>query len=107
MKKRETKTREYERKVTIATSAVCDFLRESKNTSIGGLNDGRVSRLTDYIHAVVDVWSELKVKVKPDLYEFTKEWISKDYATVVGMGAVIKVLVGVPNSDCKNVVFEY
>ena len=71
------------------------------------MNDGKVSRLTDYIYAVVDVWSELNIKVKPDLYEFTKEWISKDYATVVGMGAVIKVLVGVPNSECKSVTFEY
>lgn len=107
MKKRETKTRVRERMVTIATSAVCDFLRESKGASFNTMSDGRVSRLTDYIHAVVDVWSELKVKVKPDLYEFTKEWISKDYATVVGMGAVIRVLVGVPNSECKSVTFEY
>lgn len=105
MKKKNT--REYERKVTIATEAVCDFLRESKSASFSTMSDGRVSRLTDYIHAVVDVWSELKVKTKPDLYEFTKEWISKDYATVVGMGAVIKVLVGVPNSECKSVTFEY
>lgn len=103
MKKKNT--REYERKVTIATEAVCDFLRECKSTSFNKMNDGRVSRLTDYIHAVVDMWSELKVK--PDLYEFTKEWISKDYATIVGNGAVIKVLVGVPNSECKSVTFEY
>lgn len=103
MKKKNT--REYERKVTIATEAVCDFLRESKNTSFNTMSDGRVSRLTDYIHAVVDVWSELKVKTA--LYEFTQEWIAKDYATVVGNAAVIKVLVGVPNSECKSVTFEY
>lgn len=99
------KTRNEEMLVTIATSAVCDFLKEEKKCAIYSLNEGRIARLTDYVHAVVDVWSE--IKKKPNLYDFTKEWIAKDYATIVGNGSVIKVLVAVPNSECKSVIFEY
>lgn len=98
-------TRKEEMFVTIATSAVCDFLNEEKKCPMHTLNEGRIARLTDYIHAVVDVWSELKKQ--PDLYDFTREWIIKDYATVIGNGSVVKVLVGVPNSECKSVIFEY
>lgn len=99
------KTRKEEALVTIATSAVCDFLKEEKNCSVCQLSSDKVARLTDYIHAVVDVWSELKKQ--PDLYDFTKEWVGKDYAVVVGVGSTTKVLVGVPNSECKAVIFEY
>lgn len=99
------KTRKEEMLVTIATSAVCDFLKDEKKCLIRDLNEAKIARLTDYIHAVVDVWSELDKK--PDLYEFTKEWIGKDYSSVSGIGATVKVLVGVPNSECKAVIFEY
>lgn len=99
------KTRKEEMLVTIATSAVCDFIRENKKGSMHTMNEGRIARLTDYIHAVVDVWSEMKKQ--PDLYDFTREWIAKDYAQVVGVGSVVKVLVAVPNSECKAVIFEY
>lgn len=105
MKKKETKTREYERKVTIATEAVCDFLREEKNTSFGAMDEGRLARVTDYIHAAISVWSELKVKVR--LYDFTRTWIARDYSEVISAKPIIKVLVGVPYSDCKSVTFEY
>ena len=91
--------------MTIATSAVCDFLKENKNATIASLNDGKIARITDYIYAVVDVWMELKKK--PNLYDFAKEWIAKDYASVIGIGSEVRVLVGVPNSECKAVVFEY
>lgn len=99
------KTRQEEMFVTIATNAVCDFLREEKKSLMHTLNEGRISRFTDYTYAVVDIWSGLNKR--PDLYNFTKEWIAKDYATLVGLSNTIKVLVGVPNSECKAVIFEY
>lgn len=105
MAKKSKKTRANEVSVTIATEAVCDYIKDVKKASLHTMGDGRIARISDYINALVDIWMDLKKK--PNLYNFAYEWISKDYSVVVGMGATVKYLVGVPDSECKSVVFEY
>ena len=102
---RARKTRAHEILVAIATSAVCDFLNDKKKTTFIALKDSVKGRMTDYIRVCVDVWSEMKGK--QDLYDFVYEWVAKDYASVAGNASVIKVLVAVPNSECKSVTLEY
>lgn len=99
------KTRAHEMLVTIATSAICDFLSDKKKTTFIALKDSVKGRMSDYIRVCVDVWSEMNKKV--DLYDFVYEWVAKDYASIAGNASVIHVLVGVPNSECKSVTLEY
>lgn len=99
------KTRAHEMLVAIATSAVCDFLSDKEKTTFIALKESTKARMSDYINASVEFWSEMKKR--PELYDFVYEWVAKDYAAVAGNASVIKVLVAVPNSECKSVTLEY
>lgn len=68
-------------------------------------------RVSDYIHAVVDMWAEVMAtngfKYTHDLAKAAYEWFKTDYAQVMGLSHRITVLNAIPFANTKKVTLVY
>ena len=68
-------------------------------------------RISDYIHAVVDMWAEVKdtngFKFTHCLTKAAYEWFKTDYAQVMGLSHHVTVLKTIPFANTKKVTLVY
>lgn len=84
---------------------------EEKNLEWGSLSQSQQMRISDYIHAVVDMWAEVKgtngFKYTHYLAKAAYEWFKTDYAQVMGNAYRITVLNAIPFANTKKVTLVY
>lgn len=82
-----------------------------KNLEWSNLSLQQQMRVSDYIHAVVDMWAEVKdsngFKFTHYLTKAAYEWFKTDYAQVMGISHRITVLNTIPFANTKKVTLVY
>lgn len=82
-----------------------------KNLEWDNLSTQQQMRVSDYIHAVVDMWSEVRdsngFKYTHYLAKAAYEWFKTDYAQVMGHAYRITVLNAIPFANTKKVTLVY
>jgi hypothetical protein len=82
-----------------------------KNLEWDNLSTQQQMRVSDYIHAVVDMWAEVKdsngFKYTQYLAKAAYEWFKADYAQVMGNAYRITVLNAIPFANTKKVTLVY
>lgn len=82
-----------------------------KNLEWDNLSLQQQMRVSDYIHAVVDMWAEVKdsngFKFTHYLTKAAYEWFKTDYAQVMGISHHITVLNTIPFANTKKVTLVY
>lgn len=82
-----------------------------KNLEWDNLSTQQQMRVSDYIHAVVDMWAEVRdsngFKYTHDLTKAAYEWFNTDYAQVMGNAYRITVLNAIPFANTKKVTLVY
>lgn len=82
-----------------------------KNLEWDNLSTQQQMRISDYIHAVVDMWAEVKTtngfKYTHYLAKAAYEWFKTDYAQVMGSAYRITVLNAIPFANTKQVTLVY
>lgn len=82
-----------------------------KNLEWDNLTTQQQMRVSDYIHAVVDMWAEVKdtngFKYTHHLKRAAYEWFKTDYAQVMGHAYRIAVLNAIPFANTKKVTLVY
>lgn len=84
---------------------------KEKNLEWDNLSTQQQMRISDYIHAVVDMWAEVRTtngfKYTHDLTKAAYEWFKTDYAQVMGNAYRITVLNAIPFANTKKVTLVY
>jgi hypothetical protein len=82
-----------------------------KNLEWDNLSTQQQIRISDYIHAVVDMWAEVGntngFKFTHHLTKAAYEWFKTDYAQVMGLSHRITVLNAIPFANTKKVTLVY
>jgi hypothetical protein len=82
-----------------------------KNLEWDNLTTQQQMRVSDYIHAVVNMWAEVKdsngFKYTHCLAKAAYEWFKTDYAQVMGHAYRITVLNAIPFANTKKVTLAY
>lgn len=82
-----------------------------KNLEWDNLTTQQQMRISDYIHAVVDMWEEVGAtngfKHTHYLTKAAYEWFKTDYEQVMGQAYRITVLNAIPFANTKKVTLVY
>jgi hypothetical protein len=82
-----------------------------KGLEWGDMSQVHKMRISDYIHAVVDMWDEVGntngFKFTHNLTKAAYEWFKTDYAQIIGLSHRITVLNKIPFANTKKVTLVY